>query len=100
LTRIVRSQKISPEYLPEINSALKRNSYPSQQSLASDVGLSLSTVKSFLKGKPIDYLNFVEICEKLGLDWQEVSAKETLPQDTNPPIKETSPFITKIGYFS
>ncbi|MGB3653017.1 MAG: ATP-binding protein, partial [Rivularia sp. (in: cyanobacteria)] len=91
---MARSQKVAPEYLQQVNSALKRNSYPSQQSLASDVGLSLSTVKSFLKGKPIDYLNFVEICEKLGLNWQEISDKETLVADTNPPIEETSPFIT------
>ncbi|WP_414619230.1 AAA family ATPase [Calothrix sp. CCY 0018] len=91
---MARSQKVAPEYLQKVNSALQRNSYPSQQSLASDVGLSLSTVKNFLKGKSIDYLNFVEICEKLGLDWQEISEKETLATDSNPPIKETSPFIT------
>ncbi len=91
---MARSQKVASEYLQQVNSALKRNGYPSQQSLASDVGLSLSTIKNFLKGKPIDYLNFVEICEKVGLDWQEISAKEILAADTNPPIEETSPFIT------
>ena len=91
---MARSQKVAPEYLQKLELALQRNGYPSQQSLASDVGLSLSTVKNFLKGKPIDRLNFEEICKKLGLKWQEVSSKETLATDSNPPIEETSPFIT------
>ncbi|MEO1431672.1 MAG: hypothetical protein AAFV71_21955 [Cyanobacteria bacterium J06633_8] len=90
---MARSQKISPEYLPKINSALQRNGYPNKSKFAEHVTPSLSTVKNFFSGKPVDFENFVEICEKLGLNWQEVSAKETLPQNTNPPIEETSPFI-------
>lgn len=96
MTRIVRSQKVSPEYLPKINSALKRNGYPSKSKFAEHVTPSLSTVKNFFAGKPVDFEYFVEICEKLGLDWQEISAKEILAADTNtsPLIEETSPFIT------
>lgn len=91
---MARSQKISPEYLPKVNSALKRNGYPSKSKFAEHVTPSLSTVKNFFAGKPVDFENFVEICEKLGLDWHEISDKETLAADTNPPIEETSPFIT------
>lgn len=51
-------------------------------------------MKNFFAGKPVDFEYFVEICEKLGLDWQEISNKETLATDNKPLIEETSPFIT------
>jgi hypothetical protein len=90
---MARSQKVDSEYLLKVNSALKRNGYPSKSKFAEHVTPSLSTVKNFFAGKPVDFENFVEICEKLGLDWQEISEKEVLAADTSPPIKETSPFI-------
>ncbi len=65
---MARSLKVAPKYIEKIKSAVQRNGYPSQQALASEVGLSLSTVKSFLNGKPVDYLNFLEVSKKLGLD--------------------------------
>ncbi|BAY17105.1 hypothetical protein NIES21_29390 [Anabaenopsis circularis NIES-21] len=90
---MARSLRVAPEYISKVKSALQHNGYPSQQSLATDLGLGLSTVKSFLSGKPVDYLNFVEFCNKLGLDWQDIADKrpETQPKSTN---KEASPFIT------
>ncbi len=91
---MARSQKVAPEYLQQVNSALKRNGYPSKSKFAEHVEPSLSTVKNFFAGKPVDFEYFVEICEELGLDWQEISDKQTLPANTNPPIEETSPFIT------
>lgn len=87
-----RSLKVAPEYIQQLRSALPRHGYPSQQSLAGDVGVSLSTVKNFLSGKPVDYLNFVEISEKLGLEWQAIAYKETNPQLSQ--TEESSPFIT------
>ncbi|WP_414755160.1 TniB family NTP-binding protein [Anabaena sp. CCY 9910] len=86
-----RSLRVAPEYINKVKSALGRNGYPSQQSLATDSMLGLSTVKSFLTGKPIDYVNFLELCTKLGLDWQEITYKELETQPTN---GEASPFIT------
>ncbi|WDD35658.1 ATP-binding protein [Nostoc sp. UHCC 0926] len=73
---MARSLRVAPEYIEKVKSALGRNGYPSQQSLATDTGFSLSTVKNFLTGKPVDYLNFVELSEKLGLDWREIAYKE------------------------
>ncbi len=70
---MARSLRVSPEYIQKVKLALLPNGYPSQQSLADDVGLSLATVKTFLRGKPVDYLNFVELSEKLGLDWQAIA---------------------------
>lgn len=93
---MARSLRVAPEYIDKVRSALQVNGYPSQQSLATDIGFSLSTVKSFLTGKPVDYLNFVELCKKLRLDWQDIAYKEPeiqtpKPQPTN---GEASPFIT------
>lgn len=86
---MARSLRVAPEYIEKVKSAPQRHGYPSQQSLATDVGFSLSTVKNFLTGKPVDYLNFVELSKKLGFEWQEIAYKE--PQSTN---GEPSPFIT------
>jgi hypothetical protein len=92
---MARSLRVDPEYIKTVKSALLRNGYPSQQSLANEVGFSLSTVKSFLSGKPVDYLNFVELSSKLSLEWQEIAFKEqeTQPRQLQPHNGEASPFI-------
>jgi len=68
-----RSLRVDPKYIQKVNLALKRNGYPSQRKFAEDIVPCLSTVKNFLKGKPVDYENFREICERLGLDWQAIT---------------------------
>ncbi|MEY3869534.1 MAG: hypothetical protein RLZZ338_3425, partial [Cyanobacteriota bacterium] len=62
--------------------ALGIRGYASQQQLATDIGLVRSTVNNFLNGKPVEHLNFLEICEKLGLDWQKICVKEDIPPDS------------------
>ncbi len=93
---MARSLRVAPEYIEKVKSALQRNSYPSQQSLASGAGIGLSTVKNFLTGKPVDYLNFLELSAKLGLGWQDIAYKEpeTQPNKPQPTNGEASPFIT------
>ncbi|MDJ0594835.1 MAG: helix-turn-helix domain-containing protein [Pleurocapsa sp. MO_226.B13] len=82
---MARSLKVSPQYITQVKSAVKSNGFPSQKALATELGLSPSTVKKFLNGKPVDFLNFVEIAEKLGLNWQEISQiNETNQQITIP----------------
>jgi hypothetical protein len=87
-----RSLRVAPEYIQKVKSALQRNGYPSQQVLAENVGVSLSTVKNFLNGKPVDYTNFVELSKSLGQDWQAIAYKE--PETQPPQTEESSPFIT------
>lgn len=77
---MARSLRVAPEYIERVKLALGRNGYPSHQSLATHMQLSLSTVKNFLTGKPVDYLDFVELSQKLGLDWREIAYKEPEPQ--------------------
>lgn len=70
---MARSLRVSPQYITQVKQAVTRCGFPSQNSLAIELGFSLSTIKSFLNGRPVDYLNFTEIAEKLGQDWQEIS---------------------------
>ncbi len=100
-----RSLKVAPGCITKVKLAVKRNHFPSQKALATEIGLALSTVKNFLSGKPVDFLNFVEISEKLGLDWQEIAAElvDDLEQQNN--IEELEPldsnfYVERIPYES
>jgi transcriptional regulator with XRE-family HTH domain len=53
--------------------ALRRNAFPSQRALAENAGLSLATVSNFLAGKPVDHASFVELCQRLALNCEEVT---------------------------
>lgn len=68
-----RSLRVHPDYIKPVKSALKRNGFARQKDLAEELGLSLATVSNFLNGKPVDYLNFLEICRRLGLDWNAIA---------------------------
>ena len=35
--------------------------------------MALSTINRFLNGKPVDFATFVEICDRLNLDWQTIT---------------------------
>lgn len=96
-----RSLRVAPQHIQQVKSALRRNRFPNQQSLADEVGLSVSTVKSFLNGNPVDYLNFVDISGKLGLDWQAVAdpenpATQQQKRNSTKTVKHPSPFITDL----
>jgi transcriptional regulator with XRE-family HTH domain len=85
-----RSLKIAPDYISLTKSALVRNRFARQQDLAEDVGLARSTVSNFLNGKPVDYLNFYEISERLGLDWQKIADFQPEYPPTDPPTESPS----------
>ncbi|HBE36177.1 MAG TPA: hypothetical protein DD990_34025 [Cyanobacteria bacterium UBA11368] len=64
--------------------ALRRHGFPSQNALAETLGLSRATITSFFNGRAIDYTNFVEISERLGLDWQAIAyIEESFPVKTD-----------------
>jgi hypothetical protein len=67
-----RSLKVRSDSLSEVKLALGRNGFSSQRALAEDAGFSLATVSNFLNGKPVDYITFEELCQRLGLDWKEI----------------------------
>jgi transcriptional regulator with XRE-family HTH domain len=68
-----RSLRVQPDCIDKVKFALGRNGFLSQRSLAEDVGYALATVSNFMTGRPVDYATFEELCQKLGLNWQEIS---------------------------
>lgn len=66
-----RSLKVRPECIERAKLALKHNGFRSQRALAEDVGLALATVSNFLRGKPVDFATFVEITDRLSIEWQD-----------------------------
>ena len=45
-----------------------------QKAFGEDLGISWSTISKFFNGKPVDRRVFVEICEALDLDWEDIVA--------------------------
>lgn len=82
------SRKVAPEYLEKVKLALHRSDYSSHNALAINLKIGRSTIKSFLKGESVHYLNFEEICKKLGLEWKEIAYQE--PE--TPPIQNRDLF--------
>ncbi len=54
-----------------------------REDLKEQVGVSRSTVMNFFSGKPIDSSNFVNICQVLGLDWQEIARSPEQPPNNS-----------------
>jgi len=84
-----RSLPVSLAYIERVKLAVKRNGYPRQKDLADELLLSLSNVGNYLNGRPVDILNFQEISDRLGQDWQEIAMLEGSPngkEDSAEPI--------------
>jgi transcriptional regulator with XRE-family HTH domain len=79
-----RSLRVQQDCIDKVKLSLRRNGFPSQRALAEEVGFALATVSNFLTGKPVDYATFEELCQKLALDWKDVSTLEIeiAPQKT------------------
>ena len=73
----------SPEGIQIIKKTLKKKKW-SQEFIAGKVGCSRQTIWSLLKGNPIDYEIFMDVCKALENNWEEIvkSAEET-NQDEN-----------------
>jgi hypothetical protein len=95
---MARSLKVAPEYIKKVKDALQRNSFPSQNALAKDLKHARSTINKFLNGESVDYDYFVEISEKLGLDWQKIAFKEEIKPPPPSPFIIGAP-ITQPRYF-
>ncbi|MFW5665929.1 MAG: tetratricopeptide repeat protein [Coleofasciculus sp.] len=87
-----RGTKVHPDSIPKLKQALRRNGFPRQIDLAEAVGVSKNTAWNFLNGKPVDHLNFLELCNKLGYDWREVADLGENPETQNVPnVNPNSP---------
>ncbi|HBL13660.1 MAG TPA: hypothetical protein DD379_20130, partial [Cyanobacteria bacterium UBA11162] len=81
---IGRSLQALPEGIEKAKKALKRQNL-TQTALAHEKALaSWSTINKFFNGKPVDRAIFMEICETLNLDWQEIALPaEVEEEDTS-----------------
>lgn len=70
-----RLLRVHPKYIEEVNWAWKRKRDAYSQDIADELGraLTLVIVNLFLKGEPVNRVNFIEICQFLGLNWREVA---------------------------
>jgi transcriptional regulator with XRE-family HTH domain len=68
-----RSLRVQTDYIEKVKIAVKRNGYPRQKDLAEDLNISLATLSNFLNGRPVDNLNFIEICRRIEQDWQAIA---------------------------
>jgi transcriptional regulator with XRE-family HTH domain len=67
-----RSLVSSPEGIKRAKLALQRR-HLTQKALADEMAIaSWSTINKFFNGKPVDRHIFIEICERLDLDWQDI----------------------------
>lgn len=73
MSRSSRSIRVAPEHIQRVKMALRRHGFPSQNALAEELGISRATTGKFFTGKPVDYSYFVEISERLGLDWEAIA---------------------------
>ncbi|MEQ8958565.1 MAG: NB-ARC domain-containing protein [Coleofasciculus sp. C2-GNP5-27] len=67
-----RSFRVRPECISQVKQAMRRHGFLRQIDLATELNLSRSTVCNFLNGKPVDALNFIEICHNLSLNYREI----------------------------
>ncbi|MBD3883684.1 AAA-like domain-containing protein [Phormidium tenue FACHB-886] len=74
-----RSLKLRQSYISHVKLSLLRNGFPSQRLLADHLEIAQSTVSHFLNGKPVDFVNFVELCQVLGQDWRDLADLESEP---------------------
>jgi len=94
-----RSIRVAPEHIQQVNVALRRHGFPSRKALYEELGISRATTDKFFTGKPVDYSYFVEISERLGLDWHAIAYIEEAPpiQVEPPPPTDTPPTAKDLG---
>ncbi len=95
---MLRSLKVHPQYIEQVKHAVKRSGFPRQKDLAEDLQLSLATISNFLNGRPVDYLNFVEICQKLNLNYKKIPDFDFEGSDNSSPPVDIEPEKLTFNY--
>ena len=99
---MARSLRVHKDYTKKVKSAVKLNGFARQTDLAEELNLSRATVSNFLNGRPVDYLNFIEICRILGLDWQAIAQFEEDVEEQDNEEKQEQPmsdfYIERVPY--
>lgn len=85
-----RSLRVRPECVEQVKLSVRRRGFLSQRALAEDVGMALATIGSFLRGKPVDRATFVELCDRLSLDYQDIAEREQDPTPSEESLPSAS----------
>jgi len=72
---IGRSLQASPEGIEKARRALTHNSLTQKALAEEELKMSRHTVDKFFKGGRVDRRYFIQICERLKLEWDEIVAK-------------------------
>lgn len=90
-----RSLRVAQKHIPQVKLAVKRKGFLNQSAFAREMGMARATISNFLNGKPIDHDNFVEICERLGLNCQAIAYIED--SDTHRETEQPSYPLTSLS---
>lgn len=85
---MVRSLWVRSECIGRVKLAVKRSGFSTQQELAENLVIALSTVSNFLNGKCVSVETFKNMCLRLALDWREIA---DLSDPPDPPDDEPEP---------
>ncbi|MEH2204473.1 MAG: NACHT domain-containing protein [Nostoc sp.] len=77
-----RSLSCSPEGIQKAKRALIRCSL-TQKALAEDLEVTRQPIGKFFTGKPVDRNLFVQICDRLDLEWEEIVAEPASEPEIN-----------------
>jgi hypothetical protein len=90
---MARSLTVHPKHLQEVNLAWKRKCDGREQELADELGRALTLVilNLFLKGEPVNRVNFIEICQFLGLNWREIAGFDGQKSQVSSPLAKANP---------
>jgi len=75
-----RSLCVAKNKLEIVKRAFERSGFVSQQALAEELFFHRSTISKFFNGGPVDRGRFLEICDRLALDWHELIDTGADPQ--------------------
>jgi tetratricopeptide (TPR) repeat protein/DNA-binding Xre family transcriptional regulator len=79
---MARSLRASQDGIKQAKIALADKAWR-REDLVAKVEISRSTVMKFFSGKPVDTSYFVQICQALTLNWQEIAQSELTEQEFN-----------------
>ena len=91
-----RSLRVHENAVSKVKAALRRNGYARQKDLAEELEIALSTLSNYLNGRSVDHVNFIEISDRLGLDWHaiaDLTVEDDVPLTVTEIEPETPPFI-------
>jgi transcriptional regulator with XRE-family HTH domain len=91
-----RSLQASPRGIEKAQKALIHYLL-TQESLAKELGVTRQPIINFLRGRPVSYSLFVQICNKLNLDWQEVVA---IPNGGDEPAPSANNVFSRSAAFT